>query len=100
GEEKDDPDFEEHTVKIGDQDILFLYTDGLTEGMNATGEMFGKKRMRALVEGNTMNGPQKMIEELIRGFMEHNGEKPLDDDVTCAAALLLPSGGGSRYAPG
>jgi serine phosphatase RsbU (regulator of sigma subunit) len=85
GEVRDYADFEEKEVPFGPGDTLFLYTDGLTEGSNLAGEMFGKKKVRALVESQLWEGPKFIIETLTREFQAHNKGKPLDDDVTFAA---------------
>ena len=50
GEGRDAPNYAEKSIDLVPGDILFLYTDGLMEGMNAKGEMYGKKRSREVVE--------------------------------------------------
>ncbi len=44
GESLDIEPYAEKEVELSSGDLLFLYTDGLTEGKDAAGEMFGKKR--------------------------------------------------------
>ena len=90
GESPNAPRYEEKTAKISTGDILFLYTDGVTEGKNKAGEMFGKKTVKKIVEANLQKGPDGIISNLMNAFNAHNGEKPLDDDVTLAAAVILP----------
>ncbi|MGK5085976.1 SpoIIE family protein phosphatase [Bdellovibrionota bacterium FG-2] len=90
GENKEAIDFEEKTVPIAEGDIFFLYTDGILEGKNLEGDQFGKKRTRKLVEASLPLGPEKVIESLMKDFMEYNTGKPLDDDVTLVAATLFP----------
>ncbi|MGZ3687061.1 MAG: SpoIIE family protein phosphatase [Bdellovibrionota bacterium] len=89
GEARDVPEFEEKSLPLGPKDILFLYTDGLTEGKDQAGEMYGKKRVRKMVEASLTGGPEKVINNLVADFMKHNNGKPLDDDVTIATALVL-----------
>jgi sigma-B regulation protein RsbU (phosphoserine phosphatase) len=89
GEAKDVPAFEEKKIQVAPGDVLFLYTDGLMEGKNTDGEMYGKKRTRKVVEAHVGAGPEALISELMKDFLAHNGEKPLDDDVTLAAARIL-----------
>jgi sigma-B regulation protein RsbU (phosphoserine phosphatase) len=89
GEQPDLPPIEEKAFSIGANDILFFYTDGLTEGKSTAGDMFGKKRVRQIVEGNLSNGPATIVNALISEFMKFNEGKALDDDVTIAAARLL-----------
>ena len=89
GESADCNDFEEKTIRIDPEDILFLYTDGLTEGKNLTGEMFGKKKVRQILESHLNLPPKKIVESLVSEFLNHNGTKTLDDDVTIAVAQIL-----------
>lgn len=85
GESPDLGDLEELTTAFGGDDILFLYTDGITEGKSPTGEMFGKKRVRKILEASLNGGPELMIQNLVRDFKAHNQDKPLDDDITLVA---------------
>ena len=93
GEVRDVEAFEEHTVKIGAGDILLLYTDGLMEGKSPAGEMYGKKRPRAVVEAALDGGPEKIVTSLMADFLQHNSGKHLDDDVTLAVAHFFPGQG-------
>lgn len=88
GEKRDTTDFEEISVPISEDDILLLYTDGLMEGKNQSGEMYGKKRARKVVEAALETGPNGVIIALTADFMAHNGTKPLDDDLTLACAHI------------
>ena len=45
GEAKNAGPFEEKSIAVAPGDILFMYTDGLTEGKNKSGEMYGKKKV-------------------------------------------------------
>ncbi len=94
GETRDNEDFEERTTSIGQGDILFLYTDGLIEGKNASGEQYGKKKTKQLLEEMLSRGKdaQALVDGLMRSFMAHNGAKELDDDVTLAIATVLTPG--------
>ncbi|HUP57614.1 MAG TPA: SpoIIE family protein phosphatase [Bdellovibrionota bacterium] len=94
GEKQDAHEFEQKSVPFGPNDILLLYTDGLMEGRNPGGEMYGKKRVRTVVEQSIKSGPQAVIANLMSEFLAYNGDKPLDDDVTLAAAMFHPAGGG------
>jgi sigma-B regulation protein RsbU (phosphoserine phosphatase) len=89
GEAREYGEFEEKSISISKGDILFLYTDGLTEGKNTAGDMFGKKKVRKLVEAKVAAGPRLVIDALMKDFMAHNEGKPLDDDVTIAVASIL-----------
>lgn len=63
-------------------DTLVLYTDGLTETMNASGEQYGEERLMALLSGLRNASPQGIIESCIRELKTFKGEIPKKDDVT------------------
>ncbi len=88
GETRDVEPFQEKQVDITSGDLLFLYTDGLTEGRDSAGEMFGKKRVRKAVEGAAASGPDEVIQTLVSQFASHNTGKELDDDITIAAVRI------------
>ncbi len=88
GEARDVEPYQEKSIDVAPGDLLFMYTDGLTEGKNLEGEMFGKKRVRKNVESSVGGGPGNVLENLMKEFLEHNKGKDLDDDVTLAVALI------------
>lgn len=92
GETRDASSFEERSTSFNPGDIIFAYTDGLIEGTNHDGVAYGKKRARAVLENTVDVGTEKMIKATMEAFLEHHKDKPFDDDVTIAAALLLPRG--------
>lgn len=86
GEVEESGNYEEIAVPINAGDILVLYTDGLMENTNTSGEQYGKKRVKAVVDGALSGGPRGVIDALRIAYMNFNGpEKALDDDVTLAA---------------
>lgn len=89
GESPDSAPFEEKQVSLTPNDILFLYTDGIIEGKNPEGAQYGKKQMRKVIEASLKSGPEALIQALVADFGAHNGDKPLDDDVTLTAAQIL-----------
>lgn len=82
--------FEEKTADLHADDLLFFYTDGLMEGRAASGDMYGKKRTRGVLEKNLQYGPRKVVDELVLDFLMHNRGTVQDDDVTIAVARILP----------
>jgi serine phosphatase RsbU (regulator of sigma subunit) len=89
GESEDSGLYDEATLPMEVGDVLFLYTDGLTENTNAANEQYGKKRVKKIVEGALSEGPRGIIDALKKSYREYNGEdKPLDDDVTLASIRI------------
>lgn len=80
--------FEEQTFFLNENDIIFVYTDGLLEAKNLSGQQFGKKRVRTILSETVKEGPEKMLEETLNQFRAHNEGKPLDDDLTMVALQI------------
>ncbi len=90
GESPEIDEIQEHTVKLGPSDMIIFYTDGLLEGKNVEGAMYGKKRARKTIESAYGRGEEHMINAVVKDFLAFNGTKPLDDDLTLVAAMLTP----------
>lgn len=90
GEGPEITEIQEHTLKLTPGDMLVFYTDGLLEGKNPEGVMYGKKRSRKIVETNFGRGEEQMINAIVKDFLAFNGDKSLDDDLTLVAAQLTP----------
>jgi sigma-B regulation protein RsbU (phosphoserine phosphatase) len=66
-------------------DVLFLYTDGVTEAMNSRQEMFSDARLLQLVESMDNHQPFRLIgtvREAVAGFAGATGQS---DDITMLA---------------
>ena len=78
-----DYEYDESSVTLSPGDTLVLYTDGVTEAMNAEGEEFGLDRLcRVLSESPSGNAKDTnaIIFDAVREFA---GETPQSDDITC-----------------
>ena len=78
-----DLEYNQNTVTLGPGDTLVLYTDGVTEAMNVSGEQFGVQRLQGVFEtrapGNS-NEAAHMIFEAVQTFA---GGAAQSDDITC-----------------
>jgi len=90
GENLNIDDFEEKTIEVFPDDVLFLYTDGTVEGTNLEGKQYTKQRMKRTVEAALKTGgAEGLFNDLIADLKAHNEGKSLDDDITIAVAKLL-----------
>lgn len=76
------------SVTLAPGDLLFLYTDGITEGMNAAGDMFGEQRMLAATDAAHPRGAQALIRAVREALTAFVGVTPASDDVTMLALGL------------
>jgi serine phosphatase RsbU (regulator of sigma subunit) len=75
--------YPERSVRLEPGDALLLYTDGVTEAQNATGEEFAEERlMRALHEVQGFD-PEAMVAHVTAAVSAFTGGAPLGDDLTC-----------------
>ena len=90
---------EEISVPLGRGDLFVLYTDGLTEAMNAEGDFFGESRLAALI-GELADLPaDELRERILRDIEAFTGSALQQDDMTMVVlrvdevgpALLAPA---------
>lgn len=77
--------YQQQTITLAPGDLAFLYTDGVTEAMNADGEEFGVERLQAVFEANPPHDPQQANELVFAAVSEFAGETAQSDDITCLA---------------
>jgi phosphoserine phosphatase RsbU/P len=67
--------------EIGPGETVVIYTDGVSEAMNAKGDLYGTDRLRTLVKGES--GDTQKLGTVIRGDVrKHAGGHPQNDDIT------------------
>jgi sigma-B regulation protein RsbU (phosphoserine phosphatase) len=81
-------DFNTGVVELSPEDILLLYTDGVTEAINTNEEQFGENRLEELVRDKAGLSPQNLIKEVRRQVSEFTGNKKYSDDLTLVAAKV------------
>ncbi len=75
--------YEEHETVIEPGDVLFLYSDGITEQHDAAGEMFGFGRTEALVAAATSG--DDLVDRCVAGLADFAGAVEQEDDITLVA---------------
>jgi len=71
--------------------VALLATDGLWEARNASGEMFGKDRVRELLRQHGGKSAADVVDAVLGGLREFLGAIQPEDDVTLVAIRVLPS---------
>jgi serine phosphatase RsbU (regulator of sigma subunit) len=83
----------EKELPLDTNDVIVLYTDGITEARNMKGEMFGLDRLKQLVAlyaGN--NDTLTIIQNIAKDFSKFVEEHIQDDDVTLVVVKKLSEG--------
>jgi sigma-B regulation protein RsbU (phosphoserine phosphatase) len=78
----EEAEFQEHTVSLSPGDTLIMYTDGVTEAMNAEGELFGEAHLHEVASRNCGIEPSDMVAAINEAVAAHVGEEPASDDAT------------------
>jgi sigma-B regulation protein RsbU (phosphoserine phosphatase) len=80
--ERFDSLLEQVTIPLGVGDVVLLFTDGVTEAMNADGEPFGEERLAALVGEHGDLPFEELRERILREIRAFVGNNGLQDDLT------------------
>jgi sigma-B regulation protein RsbU (phosphoserine phosphatase) len=81
--------YEEETLQLEDGDRLIVFTDGVTEAVNAAGDEFGEDRLLPFLESHRACDPDVMLDRLFAAVREFAASAAQNDDVT---ALVLRYG--------
>jgi len=74
---------DQHQVDLNLGDGLVLYTDGITESENQTGEYYGIERLCEVISQTWENNTAKAIQEaIISDVYEHINDHHIYDDIT------------------
>jgi serine phosphatase RsbU (regulator of sigma subunit) len=77
-----DGQLEESTLRLNPGDLFLLYTDGITEAMNADGDCFGDARLSALIETHADLPGDELRERIVREVISFAGTTVQQDDMT------------------
>ncbi|MBI5931116.1 MAG: SpoIIE family protein phosphatase [Chloroflexi bacterium] len=73
---------EEAEITMQPGDMLICYTDGVTEAMDAAGDLFGEARLRAAVESTANGSADAVLNAIVEAVTQFTGELPQSDDLT------------------
>jgi sigma-B regulation protein RsbU (phosphoserine phosphatase) len=73
---------QEETLPIYEGDIFLLYTDGISEAMNAADDCFGDERLGRIVEEHAHLPSDQLRERILREIAAFVGDAPQHDDMT------------------
>ena len=74
--------YEEETVQLEPESLLLMFTDGITEAVNAEEEMFEEKRLLALLQNNSSFSAQQLSDKIVDEVLQFCGSTPQADDIT------------------
>jgi serine phosphatase RsbU (regulator of sigma subunit) len=69
-------------VQLHPQDVVVLYTDGITEAENLAGEQYGIDRLCEVVRVNRQHSAQQIKQAVVDDVRSHIGQQKVYDDIT------------------
>lgn len=75
-------EYSEMTFTMNKGDILFLYTDGITEMQNREKRDFGIEEIQSILEKNSSDGAEEIARKLMKGLEDFIKDTPRTDDVS------------------
>jgi sigma-B regulation protein RsbU (phosphoserine phosphatase) len=75
--------FAEHTLTLAPGETLFLYTDGITEAANRSGEQFRVQRLMDVAQRYTGQSAQELMLAVIDSVERFSVGTVQADDITC-----------------
>lgn len=74
--------YKESNITLNPGDVLFLYTDGVTEAVNEEGELFGEKRLKETFDEHVSEDAQEQIEKILDSINQFAKGTEQFDDIT------------------
>ncbi|WP_319415718.1 SpoIIE family protein phosphatase [Marispirochaeta aestuarii] len=83
----DSQDFRRYIINLNAGDIIFTYSDGITEAVNGEGELFGEERLMHLVRSSAGLSTEELLEKIKRITFAYSAGN-FRDDVTGIAIKI------------
>lgn len=82
--------YEARLVRLEENDFILVYTDGVSEAMNASREQFGEERLHAALEDGHRDTAESLRDRILAAVDEHCGANPRHDDTTLIVVRRPP----------
>ncbi len=76
-------DYEFEMIQLKRDDVIVMYTDGITEAMDTDKNEYTEERLQKLVLEKSKYPAQKILDEIIKDVSEHTSGAEQSDDITC-----------------
>jgi len=74
--------YEEDSIILSTDEMILIYSDGITEAMNKDNEEYGEDRLQKLMRTNFNLSPDDIISSIISDVKEFAADTPQSDDMT------------------
>ncbi len=87
----EETDYDELTFKAKPGDIFVFFSDGILDAENTAGDLFGRKRLEAIVANCYKEPPDSMVKSIFKAVAEHaSGVDSFDDETVVAIKVKDP----------
>jgi len=76
-----------HQLEAGD--CLFLFTDGVTEALDANGELFSESRLETVLRSVAEGSSRSVVTAVVDAVRQFAGSEPQSDDIAALAVRLM-----------
>jgi sigma-B regulation protein RsbU (phosphoserine phosphatase) len=83
--------YREDTETMTPGDMLFMYTDGVTEERNADRELFSEKRLVSVLATTTVDSVENAVRDTVAAVRDFRGDGDQEDDITVLAVQFQES---------
>lgn len=83
-------EYHQNKIELKKNDIIVMYSDGITESVNEKEEMFGEKRIIEIVKESINLPSEEITKRVIKKLMLFKTENPnYDDDISLGIIKIL-----------
>jgi serine phosphatase RsbU (regulator of sigma subunit) len=83
-----EPAFDEQSLEILPDSLMFLYIHGLTEEANDRYELFGSARLHEKLQAHRLLPAQELCNRLVKDVLDYQADVPLHDGITLLAVRV------------
>jgi ammonium transporter len=81
--------YDEELTTLSSEDLLFMYTDGVTEEMNTDSQLFSEERMTDVLKSKATDSAESSVRDIVSAVKSFKGETEQSDDITVLALKFL-----------
>lgn len=80
---------EEVEIPIDEDDVFVFYTDGVSESMNGSDEIYGETRLEEVIKQSAHLTPRMIQRNIVESVSRFSGKAPQHDDFTMVVVKVL-----------
>ncbi len=89
---REDEVYEQISIPLQSDDLLLLFSDGITEARNPARQIYGSERLEQCVRNNRSLAPDALVEAIRRAVISFSESDHLADDLTGVAIRVQEIG--------